>query len=159
MAHSVATVSLYWWAGPGATLVSALAAGVFALFAIKSNRQLVRLRASLDLVEKTESQEFYQKILFSFSKAARKNFQGMSERQRRNVLFLLNHYEIIAIGIYTHVLDKTFYERWMKTTLVKKWRAAETFIWTMRHPNNMPPREKLFQNFERLAREWEADVP
>lgn len=129
----------YWWAAPSATLFATLGAGIFAFLQIRTNRQMTRLRASLDLIERTESQQFYQDMRKGFRASHAKKFENLTEDERTCSLYLLNHYEIIAIGCYAEVLDKKFYKLWMRSALARDWRAAESFIWGLRHPANKPP--------------------
>ena len=63
VAAAVAAAPPFWWAGPAATVTAALFAAIFATLATRANRQMVRLRASIDFIERTESQEFYRNVV------------------------------------------------------------------------------------------------
>jgi hypothetical protein len=157
-AVTLAAAPPFWWVAPLVTGLAALTAAIIAVTAILANRKMVRLRASLDLIERTESQQFYQDLRNAFRDAARANFENLSDDLRQKVLMLLNHYEIIAIGCRHNVLDKKFYADWMRSALVRDWRRVENFVWALRHPPNRPPLPGLFEHFENLAREWERQI-
>ena len=153
-----AAAPAFWWVTPLVYGTAAVIAAVIAISAIVANRKMVRLRASLDLIERTESQQFYHDIRNAFREASAANFENLTVEQRQKVFFLLNHYEIIAIGCKHKVLDKRFYAHWMRSVLVRDWRRVENFVWALRHPPNRPPAPHIFEHFEALAREWEREI-
>ena len=63
---------------------------------------------------------------------------------------VLNIYELVAIGIDKHTLDKKIYRNWYRTSLVKDWITLKNFVRVYQMEHN----PKLFCNYEDLARRW-----
>lgn len=141
---------------------------VAAIFGIATQRYIARRRATLDLIEKYESTEFYQELNEAFS-SRRKNLQDWKDLQvptekefmseRSKILAYLNHYELVAIGIENKILDEKFYRNWMKTPYTRDWDAAAGFVNRDRWRKNDGSWEynsKLYENFRLLAIKWGA---
>lgn len=113
----------YWYVVPFVGLVGA---GV-AVYSVAANRAVARMRATLDLIERSESSDYYSDIRKSFRKMNDEEVLVMikypksdEERDlRRKVLAYLNHYKLVAIGCRSRILDENFYAKWMKTTLIR----------------------------------------
>ncbi|MEH3146008.1 MAG: DUF4760 domain-containing protein [Methylobacterium frigidaeris] len=152
-----------WWSPfvPAiATLVSVIAAGIYATVTIRNNREIARLKATLDLIEKAESSEFYRDLAVAFRNALApddptkktpldailrpKNPYEID--QRTKIVFFLNHYELIATGFERGVLDKSFYASSMRGAVVHDWRAAEPFVIALRwkDPSPHPSPKKIY---------------
>lgn len=127
---------------------------------------VARQKATIDLIEKSESTAVYRENSQRFSELRRG--AGMvhladpqsdqDRRDRRHVLDHLNHYELVALGIRRGVLSGGFYKRWMGGPFVRDWNAALDLIELERwkrgpgDANRYDP--KIYQNFERVARLW-----
>jgi hypothetical protein len=85
------------------------------------------MRATLDLIERTESQEYYQQLSETFKEVRKSNSFGALtdpnnatfKTQRTQVLFFLNHYELVAVGCRSRVLDETFYAQFMRSAVIR----------------------------------------
>ena len=148
---------------------------VAAIFGIRWNRRLARMRATLDVIERTESTEFYQSChkVFRGRRMSGKGFDDLShpenapsegvreklEDERQKVLDYLNHFEIIALGIKRGILDKVFYHDWMYYVFARDWDAAAKFIQMERwhkKDGEWEYEEEIFENYQGLAIEWGA---
>jgi len=122
----------------------------------------------LDTIERTESQDHYKTLTSTF-----KNFRmngslpqithpqtDEDRKTRTEILFFLNHYELIAVGFQTGVLDKGFYAEFMRGAVVRDWRAARPLIEALRIDNeaNNPVPRQIYEHFEQLAEEWEWEI-
>lgn len=149
-------------------IIAATVGGVIALRAIQANRAIARLRATLDTIERTESQDHYKNLTSVFGKFRRnpvldpvlRPSNDDERKTRTEILFYLNHYELVAVGFRTEVLDKTFYAEFMRGAVVRDWQAAQELINRLREPDPKvgPSPLKYFEHFEALAREWEWEI-
>lgn len=153
------------------TPVLVLLSAIIAIIGVRNARSVARQKATLDLIEKVESSEHYRARNAVFSR--RRTGPGFadlnapmtdSDREDRSaVVDYLNHYEIVAIGIRSNILDAEFYRRWMVGPFVRDWNAAsdwvqrerwkwdaEARLWRYRH--------QLFENFQWLAIRWSAEA-
>jgi len=153
-------------------LTAALIGGAIAIRAIWTNRAIARLRATLDTIERTESQEHYKRLTSVFKEFRQSPSidetieeilqpRTAAHRTRRTeILFFLNHYELIAVGFQTGVLDRGFYAEFMRGAVVRDWRAARPLIERLRIDNeaeNPVPRQ-IYEHFEELAQDWEWEI-
>lgn len=153
-------------------ITAATIGGAIALRAIWTNRAIARLRATLDTIERTESQEHYKHLTNVFKQfrqstsvddAIEEILQPRVETQRKKrteILEFLNHYELIAVGFQTGVLDKGFYAEFMRGAVVRDWRSAKSLIQKLRIDNeaNNPVPRQIYEHFEQLAEEWEWEI-
>ena len=132
------------------------------------------MRATLDLIEKSESSEFYRDLTLTFQAA----FAARDEKKRvphdkllnpgteeefkqsMKVGFFLNHYELIASGFESGVLDKGFYASYIRGALVQDWKAVKNFVIKLRESNvgTHPTPETIYRQFENLASEWGWEI-
>ncbi|MEJ0012929.1 MAG: DUF4760 domain-containing protein [Bauldia sp.] len=153
----------FWWVSPAVTAVAALIAAIIAMVSIYQNRKIARLRATLDLIERTESQEYYRDLVDHFKNVRDTNrFQELANtndaekiKEKTKILFFLNHYELLAIAFKRKILDRKFYSRWMRGTFVNDWLAAREFIEIVRNPPDKPSRPTVFCEMEALAKKWQ----
>ncbi|WP_315920163.1 DUF4760 domain-containing protein [Mesorhizobium sp. SP-1A] len=155
-----ASASYVHWIGPllqaGAILVSA---GGVALM-IQWNRAIARQRAILDLIVKEQTD--------SDMIAARKDFVNLkkdgnllqwadeasrSGEQATTIRFILNMYEVVAIGIKKSAYDEAIYRDYCRTTVVLDWIAVKEFVseYQLRYGH------KIFAEFELMAKRWATD--
>jgi hypothetical protein len=164
-----------WWLPffPGfATLLSALAAGVYVVHTVRNNREIARMRATLDMIDKAEASESYRRQTITFRKAlASKDLNNRIPldkliapatedeiKHRIDVLSFLNHYELIAAGFESGVLDKGFYASYMRGALAHDWAVSKDFILRLREPGDHPTPKTIYDRFEKLALEWEWEI-
>lgn len=157
LAEPVVVTSIAFWIGPliqaGAILVSAACVA----WMIRTNRQIARQRAVIDLIVKqqTDSDMIAARNKFVSLKKAGNigTFAGADKRDGEEAVairFILNMYEVVAIGIKTGAYDEAIYKRWCKTTAVEDWKACKEFVeetQTRVGPN-------VYIEFRDLARSW-----
>lgn len=150
----------HWWITPVAIILSATIGALVAIFAIKHQREVARMRATLDIILESESNSFYQKIYSSFSSESKRHgglsslidAQSDQEKEaRRNLNDFLNHYELIAVAIKKKILDESFYKDWMKTTYIRHFDEAEEYIKAVREQHKNP---KIYTEFQAMAKRW-----
>jgi len=147
------------------TLVATSA--IIALRALYNTRRLARQKATLDLIEKTESTEHYRAISSTFSRLRRSDRLRSIEnpktdedkRDRQDVLDFLNHYELVAIGIREGILDGKIYQAWMLSAFIRDWNAAADIIQAERWRLNQNGTDwiyhaKVFASYGWLACKW-----
>lgn len=166
----VTVASSFWWAVPAVLVLSGIAAICLSLRQISENRSIARKRATLDLIERSESQPYYRELWENFQDVREEDgfahlvnpANKMLWKQRREVLAFLNHYELVAVGCEQGVLDEKFYADWMKSTVVRDWEAAASFVHTIRtsHPDlpKMKPNPNAFTQLQVLAEKWGAQT-
>ena len=129
-------------------------------------------RATLDLIEQSESSEYYRQNIELFSELVTKGHDVLlgtlsmraDRRVRDRVLAHLNHFELIAIGIEKNILDKKFYEDWMKSGYLDAWAKASDFIQQARYIGGRRNKNSTskyvsvyFKRFENRATIWGAN--
>lgn len=139
-------------------------------FATWTAHNVARLKATLDLIEKRESTEFYRQTNALFSSLRRgRGFAHLNnptkkhEGDRALVRDYLNHYELVSLGIRTKVLNGAFYRAWMGGPFVRDWNAASDWIQRERWKRDDRTRqwgydEQIFEHFEYVATSWSTDA-
>ncbi len=155
----------YWWAVPLVGSASLIAA----FYAVFSNRRTARLKATLDLIERVESSEHYQKLFRSFRMMRKNHAPDLIPRLmdpqndtdlalRRDIIAYLNHYELVAIGCSLDILDERFYSRWMRSDLLADWATAQEFVTAARAAQVRPVR-LAYAEFQAMAERLGAPKP
>lgn len=153
----------HWWVSPLAILVSAIIGAGIAIFSVWRQRHSARVRATLDVILKSESDDFYQRIHRRFTSELRKGdkLDGLIDPKsdsdteaRRDVLDILNHYELIAVSIDSSIIDESFYKSWMRSTYIRHFDDSFHFISRVRNEKNAP---KFCEYFERLVVKWKIE--
>lgn len=150
---------------PALVLVST----IVAVIALVNTRRLARRKATLDLIEKGESTDHYRELNKTFSGLRRgKGFAHLSkpaptdEDDRSRVNDYLNHYELVAVGIFQRILDEKFYRSWMRAPFVRDWNAAVDFVqrerWRRETDGTWTYNEKIFCNYQKMARRWSKEA-
>ena len=130
------------------------------------NRRIARLKATLDLIEGSESKEFYQERYAAFREyrkdannrrailAEKRDFE--TQQKRDMCLDFLNHYELVSIACERGIIDRKFYREWMGEVFVRDWNAAHELIRSARVPENGEDKasKEAFSEFEKLAKNW-----
>jgi len=146
------------WIAPLAVLLSAAVGASVAFWAIKSNREIARKRATLDVILKSESDEYFERIYTVFS-SEKKRSQGLEAlllaetdgetRAKLEVDNFLNHYELVAISIDQGILDESFYKKWMRSTYISHYKESVNYIKGIRKKN-----PRAFIAFQGLVEKW-----
>jgi len=149
---------------PTATVIVGALAAIFAAIAIVTNRWATRMRATLDLLERLETHEYYQKRYRAFRKVRLETHgihkiiieisTGTEDTERGLCLDFLNVYELIALGIRKGILDEHFYRQAYESTLLRDWEAAKPLIDDCRNPADQtkPKNPTNFEHFEWLVK-------
>ncbi|MES2443439.1 MAG: DUF4760 domain-containing protein [Pseudomonadota bacterium] len=150
--------------GPALVAISVTVAWL----ALRNARAVARQKATLDLIEKIESDQHYRQITDRFSELRRGiGFSHLNDPapenrdDRRAVLDYLNHYEIVAIGIRHNILDAEMYRAWMEGVFVRDWNAAAEFIQRERWKGDATSwtyRASVFEHFQWAATRWSKDA-
>jgi hypothetical protein len=163
MVYPVAAPFEFWWVQP-----TVVGVGIIVAYgAIHWNRKIARLKATLDLIEGSESKEFYQIRYRAFRRFRREGYFRINVLQpqieadriaRQNCLDFLNHYELVAVACKKGIIDENFYHLWMGSTLVRDWNLGRSLVISARMPDG--PGDKgdptVFCEFEALAYKWGA---
>lgn len=153
--------------GPLLVLISA---GI-AWRAISKNQDVNRRRATIDLIEKSESSEHYRTILATFRERLPQGHapeqrerlhapvDADDKKARRRIQQFLNHYELVSIGILGKSLHEKTYRSWMMTTFIQDWNLAADYIQRERWKFDFDAAKweyhpRVYEGFERLAVKW-----
>lgn len=151
---------------PLLTLIVATLGALIAYAAIWWNRRIARLKATLDLIEGSESKEFYQaryRAFRDFRRAAHEERNQIADPMNRDHDELrakcqdfLNHYELVAIACRHGLIDEDFYRSWMGPTFVRDWNQAGILVLRARRPDGpgATGNSTAYAEFEALARRW-----
>ena len=137
---------------------------------ILTSRRIARIKATLDLIETSESQEHYISLYkvyrrfrieeaFSAGVLIPKTEEDRTARLR--CFDFLNHYELVAIGFKEGILDEQFYKRWMGWAVLRDYRQARDLILAARlpaHPSDPgePGDVEAYCELEALCIRWGA---
>jgi hypothetical protein len=153
-------------AAPIATAAIAVLAAIIAWRAMWWNRHVARLKATLDLIEGSESKEYYQQRYAAYRQfrradiAERRDIADPTKREHDDVRSrcwdFLNHYELVAIAGARGLIDLDFYRSWMGPTFVRDWNEAAILVHRARHPDGPGDtgNPDAYSQFEALARRW-----
>lgn len=137
---------------------------------IKNARTLARNKATLDLIEKKESTDYYRRINETSSQLRQsQGFTHLNDPRtpedrsdRQAIIDHLNHYEMVAIGIRDDLLDARLYRAWMEGAFVRDWNAASPWIqrerWKHEEDGSWSYRASILQNYENTACAWSKDA-
>ena len=80
--------------------------------------------------------------------------ENASSQENDCILLVLNSREFIAGGIREGAFDEKTYKRLQCQVFLRDWRAMEGYVSEFRRTRDRPT---LFQEFEWLAKRWQAD--
>lgn len=155
---------------PIATILGVCAAILVARASIRNARDTARLKATLDLIEKAESSDFYLRINASFTRVRREALfarlddpdDDESKALRLDVGAYLNHYELVAIGIEKQILDEAMYRLWMAGPFVRDWNAAADWIqrerWRRGTAEAWVYRSGIYASYQAVACRWSKEA-
>lgn len=154
---------------PAVVVVATSVSLMAALHGFRVTRSVARMRATLDLIEKAESTDYYRNLTKTFSRLRRgrgfSHLNDPTEKDREDRLQLiayLNHYEIVAIGIRRGILDDDTYREWISGTLVRDWNAVAAFVQRERWKWDPEAEvwlyaDQVYEAFQALATRWSPD--
>lgn len=135
--------SAFWWVQPLVVILGIVGSLVVARITIGTNRRIARIKATLDMIEATESRDHYLSLYRVYRrfrmepafKATVLNPRTDEDRTARLRCFdFLNHYELVAIGFKEGILDEMFYKRWMGYAVLRDYREGRDLILAARAP-------------------------
>jgi hypothetical protein len=149
---------------PIATALVAVVAAMIAWFAIRAQREIARRRAASTFFSRRKWmtkcwKQAYSKSRegFALLRAGARLDQFMTTENYRHVRKYLNVHELMASGIYNHVLgERTCFSFWAHQ-LVKDCRAASTLIELIR----LTPNEGTaytYHGLEALVSRWWSEI-
>lgn len=148
---------------PSAILFSALAATLFAYINIKTQRNIAKKRATLDIIFRHENAEYIKlsNQYFSIKSEAEslikyaKKPDDLTDSDREKMLIIdqyLNSYELTALGIKKNLFDEDIYFDWMSDNFTHTWDEAEKYIQKCRNIDEH--NNSCFCEFEELVSKW-----
>jgi hypothetical protein len=141
-----------------------------AWMAIRNAQRIARQRATLDLIEKAESNDYYREIAATFSELRQAGgFSHLhdpkddaTKQARRHIADYLNHYELISVGILEKFLDETVYRAWMEGAFLRDWNAAAKFIqrerWKRNEDGTWYYYSHHFEHYQVVAESWSREI-
>jgi len=137
-----------------------LALGVaVAIASVLTARSIARKKQSADLLLASRGDELLQAghaAIRAYYEASDKNIRNLAARahfegeEARAVRYLLNHFEIVSIGIQAGIYDEAMIKSCWHATVVRTWDKSRPLIAAARELN----RNTMLQEFEWLARRW-----
>jgi len=150
----------FWWVQPAVVSAGIIVTLCVAAATILTNRRIARIKATLDMIEATESKEYYQKLYATYRRyRTNPSFRNevLSATEEGEVLKslhacwdYLNHYELVAIGFRKGILDEEFYRRWMGYAVVRDFAEGTALIRKARAPGD----EEAYIELEALCAKW-----
>lgn len=129
-------------AAPAAGAITAIVSALVALAVLNYTRNANRRRATLDMVMKSLLDEFAQVKQAEF-KAVIKRDEDIDDcfklsslledaakgtPERKAMLYQLNTYELMALGIRRNIFDEAFYKRWYHNQFMADYESSSDFI-------------------------------
>lgn len=137
-------------------LITAVAVCV-AVWAIAAQRHSAKAQHTIAHLSRTEAdrdileakQTFVEKAAAPGGLAKYAHKEGC--KTERQICTVLNHFELISLGIQCGIIDLEIFKRWNRSTVLFVWEAAAPFVTEMRKQRKSP---MLWHEFEELAREF-----
>ena len=149
--------AFFSWIGPGIQAGAILASAIGVALMIRTNRMIARQRAVLDLIVKEQTDADMIRARKTFVNLKQQGHIAQYASQDKiggdeasQIRFILNMYEVVAIGIKKSAYDEMIYKDWCRTTAVKDWMACKDFIHTYQREVN----PKIYAEFEALDKRW-----
>lgn len=147
------------------TILFVLVTAMLSFFAGRREWRIASSRATLNLVlEKEVHDEFWSRIRHdaeSLLEDPEHDKKYWEERIKAGgddvvtVRALLNHYELIAIGIRHKIISGKFYEEWSRTVLINNWKRSKAFIAANREVSG---RDAALREFQKLGERWSRNT-
>lgn len=125
---------------------------------VSYNQKIARRRATLDLIMLHQSNDGIVKDRKRFIQLRDKAHLAQwaapdkADSEEATVIkSVLNHYELVAIGVRQKTLHENIYKRWLRSGFVKDWIESKPFVVQLRQNTQ---NHKIYCEFESLARRW-----
>ena len=140
-----------------AIFVTALLAGMLAVWGIITQRIVARRLATLEYFSRVDNYRDMITARLSFSDLTKEDGDLVSytspakynTEEAQAVRLVLNENERLAIGIQFGILDREFVTRSVRGMLIRDWELAAPFVYKLRAEVGNPA---IYQEFEDLAR-------
>jgi hypothetical protein len=144
----------------GAVIFSAIVASIVASVTIYMNRKTTRDRETIVLINQFSWDKDYLEAKDRF--IALRDGVGLqsccedpNSPDARAVNKVMNHYELLSVGINRRILSSQIYADFYMTRFVKDFEASQSYIAATRERSG---RKQLFVQFEALAKKWQRKV-
>lgn len=164
---------------PSLVFLGAVFAAMVAVRNTNAAGNLARDKATLDLILKEETDQFILEKRKNFLTLRSKgnlvtwalnwgegkhkplpdNSSEATQEQQEEMTnahdaigFVLNKYEMIAIGVRNKILSEKIYDEWLGTTIINDWHELAPFVAQIRESYNRP---NLYKNFEKFTKTLE----
>jgi len=157
----------YWWVEPLIVGIGIAVSFGAAFYAVFTDRKTTRIKATLDLIEASESREHYLDLYSHYRKfRVDKQFKTLvlspepsdGGTARLRCFDFLNHYELVALGIKEGILDEDFYRGWMEYVVLRDYEEGRDLIVAARDDKdpNDPGNMVAYCELEKLCIKWGA---
>jgi len=130
------------------------------LIVLERGRQEGR-RATVDLVvdqkrdaKLVAARDWITKVKENHGTNLAKHLESPDSDEYKHILYALNAYEFVAVGIKTKAFSEKTYKRLRCSTFLDDWECFRGFVMEFRKKHNGPT---LFQDSEWLYDRWKAD--
>ena len=134
--------------------------GVFvALISIATSRSLAQKKQSADLLFNSRGDERLQSgtaFIHEYHESADRNIRslaGSSEQVAKDIRYLLNHFELLSVGIQNGIYDEQIVKKAWCTIVVTTYDRVLPFINASREKAKQ---NTYYQEFEWLALRWKS---
>lgn len=133
-----------------------------AIGSIHASRQIARRKQAADLLFASRNDSVLQdgyKCLHTYHNATDKNLRSLVDEQNREshdatcVRYVLNHLELVAVGIQNDIYDENMLKECWFNIVVSTYEKAQPFISAARA---MKKTNSIYQEFEWLAVRWQS---
>lgn len=145
-----------------AVVITALAAAVIAIWGIISQRVITARQATLEFIRDAERDNDIITARREFNRLS-KDPAGLgpiaadtTTDEYKSVQLVLNHFEMVAIGIQRGIFEDEIYRRWYKSGVIRAWKVAAPFIFARRTSTG---NDALYHEFEEMARYYIGKRP
>ena len=139
---------------------------IFAASTLKENSNIAKKQATIAIINSFNEDKKLQEIknfIFTYSHTdlnqifcttGNMNSSLGQEAAKDDILYVLNRYEFIALGIREGAFDEELYKYLQCSNILKLWEKARSLVTMIRQEYN---KETLFQELEWLAEKWSKD--
>lgn len=141
-----------------ATLIGALCVAILSVW---TSRSIARKKQAADLLFATRNDKELQagfKTLKEYESATDKRVRCLldkseDDKERSSVLYVLNHFESVAIGVFNDIYDEKMLKEAWYSNLLKVYGFSEELINSAREKGQ----GTCYQEFESLALKWKQN--
>jgi Domain of unknown function (DUF4760) len=135
-----------------------------------SQRETAKLNATLNFIHTTELDNDYIKAKIRWAELSRdepKKIPALFARSHygatmpqdvsdsASIRTFFNNFELVALAIASDIIDGPFYRKWHGSSFVTSWNTAAPTIGVLRA---LTANQKLYEEWERTARQWGTDA-